>query len=180
MSDHSQKPPQQPGEDPIREHVFDGIAEYDRRLPNWWLLTLYASIVFAIVYWMATQHFPGKSDGDKVTATIQDIRAAKLAAAGNYDDATLWEMSRNPAIVSAGAAAYVSTCVACHGANMEGGIGFNLADATWVHGDKPTEIMKVVTEGVTGTGMPPWGPMLGPKKTAEVVAYVLSKHSTPE
>jgi cytochrome c oxidase cbb3-type subunit 3 len=176
MSDHSPKPPPQPGEDPIREHVFDGIAEYDRRLPNWWLITLYASIAFAIVYWMATQHFGGKSDGDKVTAEIQNIRAIKLAAAGSYDDATLWEMSRNPAIITAGSAAYVSSCLACHGANLEGGIGFNLADTTWVHGGSPTEIMKVVADGVAGTGMPPWGAMLGPKKTAEVTAYILSKH----
>jgi len=179
MSDHAPKPPHQPGEDPIREHVFDGIAEYDRRLPNWWLLTLYGSIAFAIVYWMATQHFAGKSDGDKVTATILDIRAVKLAAAGSYDDATLWEMSRNPTIVSAGAAAYASSCVACHGEKLEGGIGFNLADTTWVHGGVPTEIMNVVSEGVSGTGMPPWGTMLGPKKTAEVTAFVLSKHPTP-
>src|SRR5690606_8466779 len=131
---------------------------------------------FAVVYWMATEHFGRKSDGEKVTASIQDIRAAKLAAAGSYDDAALWEMSRNPAIVSAGSSTFASTCVACHGANLEGGIGFNLADATWVHGDRPTEIMKVVSDGVTGTGMPPWGPMLGPKKTAEVVAFILSKH----
>jgi len=175
MSDHSPKPPQTPGEDPVREHVFDGIAEYDRRLPNWWLMTLYGSIVFSIVYWMATQHFGGKSDGEVVAATMQEIRAVKLAVAGTYDDETLREMSRNPILVAAGAAAYATTCVACHGANLEGGIGFNLADATWVHGDAPTAIMQVITDGVPGTGMTSWGPMLGPKKTAEVVAFVLSK-----
>ena len=179
MSDHAPQPPQKPGEDPIRPHVFDGIAEYDKRLPNWWLMTLYASIAFAVVYWMATQHFGGKSDGEKVTAQIQGIRAAKLAAAGNYDDAALWEMSRNPTIVAAGAAAYASTCVACHGANLEGGIGLNLADAEWKHGAAPTVIMRAIGEGIAGTGMPPWGPMLGPKKTAEVTAFVLSKHPAP-
>lgn len=173
------KPLQPPREDPIREHVFDGIAEYDRRLPNWWLTTLYASIAFAIVYWMATEHFGRIADGEKVTATIQEIRATKLALAGNYDDPALWEMSRNPTILAAGSTVYASTCVACHGANLEGGIGLNLADATWKHGSEPTAIMKVVLEGVQGTGMAPWGPILGPKKTAEVVAFVLSKQSAP-
>lgn len=179
MSAHSPKPPQTPGEDPVRAHVFDGIAEYDRRLPNWWLLTLYGSIVFAVVYWMATQHFPGKSDGDKVMTEIQDIRAAKLAAAGNYDDAALWEMSKNPSIVAAGAASYATSCVACHGDKLQGGIGFNLADSTWVHGGKPTEVMKTVSDGVLVKGMPAWGAVLGPKKTAEVVAFVLSKQPAP-
>lgn len=179
MSAHAPQPPQKPGEDPIRPHVFDGIAEYDKRLPNWWLMTLYASIAFAVVYWMATQHFGGKSDGEKVTAHIQGIRAAKLAAAGNYDDAALWEMSRNASIVASGAATYASTCIACHGANLEGGIGLNLADAEWKHGAEPTAIMRAVAEGIAGTGMPPWGPMLGPKKTAEVTAFVLSKHPAP-
>ncbi|MCX6938614.1 MAG: c-type cytochrome [Verrucomicrobia bacterium] len=175
MSDHAPKPPQEPGEDPIRHHVFDGIAEYDKRLPNWWLLTLYASIIFAIGYWMSTQHFRRPTDGARVTAAIQEIRAAKLAAAGNYDDAVLAEMSRNVGIVTAGAATFQSTCASCHGANLEGGIGFNLVDATWVHGGKPSEIMKIVTEGVLAKGMPTWGPVLGPKKIAEVVAFVLSK-----
>ncbi len=179
MSDHAPKPPQAPGEDPLRPHVFDGIAEYDKRLPNWWLLTLYGTIAFAIVYWMATQHFGKTTDGERTTAAIQEIRAAKLAAAGNFDDATLWEMSRNATFIAAGSAAYTSSCVACHGPNLEGGIGLNLADAEWVHGGSPTEIMKTVSEGVLVKGMPAWGPVLGPQKTAEVVAFILSKHAAP-
>lgn len=179
MSDHSTKPATPPGETPIRAHVFDGIAEYDNKLPNWWLMTLYASIVFAIGYWMATQHFGRTTDGESVTATVQEIRAAKLAAAGNYDDAALSEMSRTASVVAAGAAIYKANCVACHGDSLQGGIGFNLVDATWVHGGKPAEIMHTVTEGVLVKGMPAWGPVLGPNKTAEVVAFILSKQPAP-
>ena len=155
--------------------MFDGIAEYDKRLPNWWLLTLYATIVFAIGYWMATQHFSRSNDGEKVTAKIQEIRAAKLAAAGNYDDPALLEMSRTPTVVAAGESVYKTNCVSCHGDKLQGGIGVNLADSTWLHGGKPTEIMHTVTEGVGPKGMPSWGPVLGPKKISEVVAFILSK-----
>ena len=179
MSDHAPQPPKKPGDDPVRAHVFDGIAEYDRRLPNWWLVTLYASIVFAIGYWMLTQHFRREDAGRQVTAAVQEIRATKAAAAGAYDDVSLWDMSRTPAIVAAGEATYKTTCLACHGDKLQGGIGFNLSDATWVHGGKPTDIMKTVTEGVPTKGMAAWGPVLGPKKTAEVVTFILSKHTAP-
>jgi cytochrome c oxidase cbb3-type subunit 3 len=173
------KLPPEPGEDPIRPHVFDGIAEYDKRLPNWWLITLYVSIFFAIGYWMWSQHFRRDTDGQRVEITVQELRAAKLAAAGAFDDAALWAMSRTPSVIAAGEATYKATCLACHGDQLQGGIGFNLADATWVHGGEPMDIMKTVSEGITGTGMAAWGASLGPKKTAEVVAFILSKHAAP-
>jgi cytochrome c oxidase cbb3-type subunit 3 len=37
-----------------------------------------------------------------------------------------------------------------------------------------------VTSGVLVKGMPTWGPVLGPKRIAEVVAYVLSHHREGE
>ena len=179
MSAHSPQPPREPGEDPIRPHVFDGIAEYDKRLPNWWLITLYVSIFFAIGYWMWSQHFRRDTDGQRVDAAVQELRAAKLAAAGAFDDAALWAMSRSASILAAGEGTYQATCASCHGPKLEGGIGLNLADGDWVHGGTPADIMKVVNEGVLVKGMPAWGSVLGPKKTAEVVAFILSKHPAP-
>ena len=174
------KPAREPGEDPIREHVFDGIAEYDRRLPNWWLVTLYASIVFAIVYWMVTQHFSRSNDETRMAVEMQRIEAAKMAVSANApDDATLWKMSRNTVFVDAGRATYQSTCASCHGPALTGGIGVNLVDSTWLHGDKPSDLLKTVNEGVLVKGMPNWGPVLGGKKVSEVVAFVLSHHKEP-
>jgi cytochrome c oxidase cbb3-type subunit 3 len=174
------KPAQEPGEDPIRAHVFDGIAEYDRRLPNWWLMTLYAGIVFAIIYWMATQHFGRSTNESVLEAEMQRIEAEKLASsASTLDDATLWKMSRNPVFVEAGRVTFQSTCASCHNAALTGGIGPNLVDDIWVHGAKPTDLLKTVNEGVAAKGMPSWGPVLGGKKVSEIVAFVLSYQKEP-
>ncbi|MGC4074246.1 MAG: c-type cytochrome [Nibricoccus sp.] len=172
-------PKRDPGEDPIRHHVFDGIAEYDRRMPNWWLLTFYATIIFAILYWFNRQIFARDSDAQQLQQEIARIDAAKLAEAGARDDATLWKMSRNPAFVQAGAATFKTTCVSCHGNELKGGVGPNLVDDVWLHGGKPLEVINTVENGVLAKGMPAWGPILGTKKVNELVAFILSHHPAP-
>jgi cytochrome c oxidase cbb3-type subunit 3 len=55
-----------------------------------------------------------------------------------------------------------------------------LTDTLWIHGGKPTDIFATINNGVLVKGMPTWGPVLGPRKISEVVAYVLSKHREDE
>jgi cytochrome c oxidase cbb3-type subunit III len=172
-----------PPEDPIRPHSYDGIQEYDKRLPNWWLYTLYITIVFWVGYWGYYQWLGvGTTGAQRVERQLAKIEADKLASNSKPDDATLWQMSRNVAFVDAGRATFNSNCVACHLASMRGkgespaAIGPDLTDTKWVHGGKPTDIYSTITNGVLVKGMPTWGPVLGPKKITELVAYVLSKH----
>src|SRR3954464_1919755 len=94
------QPPPQPPEDPgitIREHVFDGIQEYDQRLPNWWLNTLYGAIIFWIVYWFVYV-IAGlvPSDGALVDAEMTRISAVKMAGSIDVsDNDKFWEMGKN-------------------------------------------------------------------------------------
>lgn len=176
-----------PPDDSLREHTYDGIQEYNKRLPNWWLLTFYGTILFSVGYWAATRQFgPARSDHARIDASLQQIEAAKLAAASTsqLDDDALWKMSLNPVFTDAGRATFNSTCASCHKESLrgvdEGGIGANLRDQQWIHGGRPTDIFHTVTSGVPLKGMPTWGPVLGTKKITEVVAYVLSYHREGE
>ncbi len=175
------QPPRDPqDEDELRHHSYDGIQEYDKRLPNWWLMTFYATIIFAIIYWLVDQHFPSSTDQSRLQAEIARIDADKLAAAPTaLDDASLWKMSRNPVIVDAGKTTFVTYCASCHNAALTGGIGPNLVDDVWIHGGKPVQVLETIKKGVLVKGMPGWEPVLGAQKVAEVTAYIMSYHAAP-
>lgn len=182
------KPPADPQSVPLREHEFDGIQEYDHRMPNWWLYTLYGTIIFSVVYWfvyMLAHIMP--SDGAQVDAAMAKISAAKMAASIDVtNDDLFWDMSRNAVFVDVGKQAYVSNCVPCHLASLKGktenpgAIGPDLVNQAWIHGGTPKEIYKTVAGGVPAKGMPAWEPVLGQKKAAEIVAYILSHHEKGE
>jgi cytochrome c oxidase cbb3-type subunit 3 len=173
-------------EDPVRPHVFDGIQEYDKRLPNWWLNSLYLSIAFAVAYWGYYEWLKvGASETQIVETAMAKIETQRLASA-QLDDGSLWQMSQNATFLEAGRATFVSSCAACHLESMRGktesaaAIGPDLTDTVWLHGGKPTEIYDTIMKGVLAKGMPGWGSVLGAKKVSEVTAYVLSKHKEGE
>lgn len=176
--------PLRKGEVVLREHSFDGIQEFDQRLPNWWLYTLYGAIVFAFLYWLVLFQFEdGERDIHELEIALADIEAKNLAAIKDLDDASIWAMSRNDNFVATGADIFAANCVACHGAQLEGGVGLALADAEWKHGGTPLEVYNIVFKGSPDptAGMQPWGPTLGPAKVAQVTAFIMSHHeeSTP-
>ena len=95
-------------------------------------------------------------------------------------------MSRNPVIVAAGRTTFNTSCAACHLQSLRGkeespiAIGPNLTDQIWIHGGRPMELYDTVMKGVLAKGMPIWGPVLGARRAAESVAYVLSYHQEGE
>ena|SRR5450432_2607809 len=115
------RPPADP-EPELRPHVYDGIQEFDQRLPNWWLYTLYGTIVFAICYWFVYQ-ISGVmgTDGEQLDGAIARIAAVKMASSIDVrNDDNFWEMSRNPVLVAAGKQTFDSLCVACHLPSLRG------------------------------------------------------------
>lgn len=163
----------------LKEHSYDGIREYDQQLPRWWMITLLGAILFSIIYW--TVYDPDAEytgdDKEQLETRLADIEAAKLANSIDVtNDALFWEMSDSEQFLLAGQDTYSANCATCHGTELQGGIGFNLVDAEWVHGANPSDIYTTIYDGVPDKGMQAWGSLLGQKRIAEVVAYVLSQN----
>lgn len=177
----------------LRDHVYDGIQEFDQPLPNWWLWTLYIAIVWALVAWfwefqIARPLKIAKPDGQRVTEAVTAVRDQQAAhfnkVLTTLDDPRFWEMARNTEVTARGQVTFENICAACHAKDLSATIGgaklpgLPLNDAEWKYGGKPLEIFKTVTKGSPDptTGMIAWEPQLGGVKVAEVVAYILSTH----
>lgn len=173
----------------LREHVFDGIQEFDQKLPNWWLFTFYIAIVFFVGYWVVyytTQSMP--SPEERINQRMAKINEAKQqeleSMLSKLDDNVLYEWSGNQQIISEGESVYKQNCIACHAADLNGGvIGRSLIDEHWEYGGKPMDIFNIILKGspVDAKGfnnqkMVAWESVIGPEKTAKVVAFILSKN----
>lgn len=181
MSNPTDVPPNAGGElEPIRPHDFDGIQEFDNPMPNWWLFLLFASIVYAFLYWALLHRYSEERDpGRELTHQMEQASQEAAKKAGVLSNPILWSMSRDAAVVKGGKEVYLASCAPCHLPDLAGAIGPNLKDQVWIHGAQPMDILKVITEGVPAKGMPTWGPMLGRQKISEVAAYILSFHQPP-
>jgi len=163
-------------------HDYDGIREHDNRLPNWWVAVLLLTMLFGYGYWM--YYHVLRTDSAQLTEYGREMdEAAAIAMArarerGAPTDESLTKAASSPSIVDKGATAFKQSCAACHGAQGQGLIGANLTDNYWLHGAKPTEILKTVSDGVAAKGMPAWGPALGAEGVEAVVAYLWTLKGT--
>ncbi len=186
------------GEVILREHEYDGIQEYDQKLPNWWLFTFYGAIVFFIGYWALYYH-TGIFKTDQVIiqekiAAVQKAKDAELEKTlASLDNSKLvHQWAADPAIVSAGEATYLTNCSACHGADLSGTMvvgaakiplpGLPINDGQWKFGNKPMDIFKLINKGSppestgnNGAKMQAWDQTLSPKQVAEVTAFIIAK-----
>lgn len=167
--------------DQVRDHQFDGIQEFDNRLPNWWLWILYGTIVFSVLYWLFLHTFSvGDTIEDQYAAEMQAAAEAQLAAMaeGGPTNESLMLMASMDDRVAEGRTLFETYCVVCHSDQGQGNIGPNLTDEYWLHGGAPTDILDTIIDGVTDKGMAAWGRQLGPARTQAVTAYVLTLRNT--
>ncbi|MFT5784223.1 MAG: cytochrome c oxidase cbb3-type subunit 3, partial [Candidatus Krumholzibacteriia bacterium] len=158
-------------ENTVMDHEFDGIQEFDNRLPNWWLWLMWGSIVWALVYWLVFHTWGiGKlphEEFDLVMAEAQKVELARMEAAG-IDNEFFVALTESPDELATGRDVFVKYCVACHLDQGQGSVGPNLTDDYSINGCTPMEMFELVTDGKAANGMPPWGNQLGPSRVQAV------------
>ncbi len=167
--------------DTVMEHTYDGIQEFDNKLPNWWLWLMWGSMVFALFYWLVFHTLEIRqlpvADFEAEMQVAADAQLARMLEAG-LDDDTFVVLSESPEKVAEGKELFATHCVACHLADASGSVGPNLTDGSWIHGCSPMDMHKVVTDGIPAKGMPAWMNQLGPTRVMNVVTYVFTLRGT--
>lgn len=176
-------------------HEWDGIEELDTPLPRWWLLILYATIIFAVVYMFlfpaiplansATRGFLGWSSHGQFEREMAASVAQRAPVAKALADIPIESLPANPqlmqAAVEGGRAAFKVHCVQCHGSGAAGSKGYpNLNDDDWLWGGDLGAIQTTIIHGVRNpdhdetrvSAMPAFGEILQPAEINSLVAYV--------
>ncbi len=161
-------------------HVWDGdLRELNNPLPKWWLYVLYASIVWAIGYWIVYPAWPTLTDYTKGTLGYSqraEVAAELAAARANQDtyrqalsQTALADIKKKPDLLqfslAGGAAVFGDNCAGCHGRGAQGSVGYpNLNDDDWIWGGALDNIHKTISFGVRSghkntneTAMPRFG-----------------------
>ena len=178
-------------------HEWDGIEELDTPMPRWWLLTLYATIVWAIGYVILYPAIPmlnsasegllgWSSRGDyamQVAERQKQLEPVRLALVSQDINA----MGNDPQLlqqaIEGGRSAFKVHCVQCHGSGAAGSKGYpNLNDDDWLWGGDLETIEYTLIHGIRNpdhdqtrfSQMPAFGKdgILQSNEIQELVSYV--------
>lgn len=160
------------------DHVYDGIRELDNNLPPWWLAGFYISIVFAVVYLLRYHVFdaaPLQEEEFKMEMAAAEVAKEEyLKTAANLIDESTVEILTEESRLVAGQSIFDKNCAVCHAKDGGGGVGPNLTDNYWIHGNSIADVFSTVKYGVPAKGMIPWQDQLSPAEIQEVSSYVLT------
>lgn len=163
-------------------HDYDGIRELDNRLPPWWLWGFYITIVFAVVYlwrYHVSETAPLSQEEFEISVKRGEAEVqAYLKKKGESVNENTVTLLADANDLAGGQKIYTTSCVACHGAKGEGGVGPNLTDNYWLHGADIKDVFKTIKYGVDGKGMAAWQSVYSPKQLAQVASYIKSLHGT--
>lgn len=144
-------------------HEWDGIRELNNPLPRWWLWSFYATILWAVAYWIVYPAWPlitthtkgmfGYSSRATVAQELVDLQTLRGAMGARVAKAPLEEIVASPEMLAfaraQGRAAFGDNCAPCHGVGASGSVGYpNLNDDDWLWGGKLADIQLTIAHGI--------------------------------
>ncbi|WP_029060039.1 cytochrome-c oxidase, cbb3-type subunit III [Stappia stellulata] len=180
-------------------HEWDGLKELNNPLPKWWLYIFYATIVWAIGYWVVYPSWPlisgytagvmGDSQRANALAAYQADLEARSQIGEKLINASLDEIRSTQSLLefalANGEAAFGDNCAACHGSGAEGSLGYpNLQDDKWIWGGSLDAIHQTLQYGIRSDHdearfgeMPAYGrdEILDKEQITQVANYVGAK-----
>jgi cytochrome c oxidase cbb3-type subunit 3 len=179
------KDPNEVDENQTLDHEFDGIREYNKPLPRWWLNTFYLSMIFGVGYLLiypGIRVFEGVTGWSSTAEWSKDVNLHESTFREVYDQyakTPVEDLKKYPEVIQMGERLFANNCAACHGSNAKGNPSFpNLTDKDWLYGGEPEQIHATLVQGRQGM-MPPMLPLLGEEGIAPMVDYVLSLSGAP-
>src|SRR5437867_6228607 len=95
-----------------------------------------------------------------------------IAASAFGQEAEVKNPHTTPADIAAGAKIFRAHCAECHGLKGEGGRGPNLTTGVFFHGSRDADLLKNISDGISGTAMP--STFFSADQVWQVIAYVRS------
>jgi cytochrome c oxidase cbb3-type subunit 3 len=167
--------------DPLTDHEYDGIREYDNPTPGWWYWLFGGSVVFSVLY-LVFFHF-SVAGWTVEDAWSNDQRAEFVRIFGSVgelkkDDQSILKQRDNPQFMTIAKAAFIGNCSACHAKDGGGLVGVNLCDDTFKNIKNVSDIFKVITDGANAGAMPAWKRTFSDNERVILAAYVASLRGT--
>lgn len=163
------------------DHDFDGIHELNNKVPPWFNILFYGTIVFAAVY-LVDYHVLGSGnimiDEYSQEVTTANQKREELIRTGAFINENNVTLLTDAGELDKGKQIFTTNCTPCHGPDAGGTVGPNLTDKYWVHGGGIKNVFTTVKNGVPVKGMISWQTMLNPKQMQQVSSYVLSLQGT--
>ena len=168
------------------------------------MYTLYATIIWAIGYWLVYPAWPtvsgytkgyfGYSQRKEVVEQLAQAQMAKAEFRERIEQAEMADIQADPELLNfalaGGAAAFGDNCAPCHGRGAQGFPGYpNLRDDAWLWGGDLDAIHQTIQHGIRAddpktrnSQMPAFGQlaMLNPEQVSDVAEYVLSLSGNAE
>ena len=168
-------------DDPLlMDHEADGIRELDNKLPRWWVWLFYITIIYAVIYF-TYYHVLGAGDlmAAEYRREMKAGEALKNSSMSKFEAGiAALEPSREPAVLELGRQTFVKLCAPCHRPDGGGLVGPNLTDDYWIHGEKFSDNIKTIWNGVPEKGMVTWKGMLKPEEIYAVASYAHTLRGT--